>query len=123
MSRERSPTDLSRIAAPREFVWRAFSEPEHLAQWWGPKGFRNTFHEFDLRPGGHWVFSVADDGIGVPEDADVFGLFERGREARRYSGSGIGLAICQRVVERHGGRIWHHPSDGGGSTFCFTLPA
>jgi uncharacterized protein YndB with AHSA1/START domain len=44
------------IDAPRELVWRAFSEPEHLAQWWGPKGFRNTFHEFDLRPGGHWRF-------------------------------------------------------------------
>ena len=75
------------------------------------------------RENGHWLFSVADDGIGVPEDADVFGLFERGRDARRYSGSGIGLAICQRVVERHGGTIWHHPSEGNGSTFCFTLPA
>lgn len=70
-----------------------------------------------------WVFSVADDGIGVPADADVFGLFERGREARRYGGSGIGLAICQRVVERHGGTIWHFAPDGGGSTFCFSLPA
>src|SRR5215210_6810903 len=44
------------IDAPRELVFRAFSEPAHLAQWWGPKGFRNTFHEFDLRPGGYWRF-------------------------------------------------------------------
>lgn len=42
--------------APRELVWRAWTEPEHLAQWWGPKGFRNTFQEFDFRPGGHWRF-------------------------------------------------------------------
>lgn len=44
------------IDAPRELVFRAFTEPEHLALWWGPKDFRNTFQEFDLRPGGHWRF-------------------------------------------------------------------
>jgi len=44
------------IDAPRELVFRAFTEPERLARWWGPKGFRNTFHEFDLRPGGQWRF-------------------------------------------------------------------
>ena len=40
--------------APQERVFKAFSDPNHLAQWWGPKGFTNTIHEFDLRPGGHW---------------------------------------------------------------------
>src|SRR5213593_4772796 len=44
------------IDTPRELIWRAFSEPEHLAQWWGPRGFTNTFHEFDFKPGGHWRF-------------------------------------------------------------------
>jgi uncharacterized protein YndB with AHSA1/START domain len=42
--------------APRELVFRAWTEPEHLVRWWGPKGFTNTFHEFDLRPGGNWRF-------------------------------------------------------------------
>ena len=44
------------IQAPRELVWRAWTEPEHLARWWGPRGFRNTFRDFELRPGGHWRF-------------------------------------------------------------------
>ncbi len=44
------------LQAPRELVFRAFSDPDQLAQWWGPKGFTNTFHEFDMRPGGIWRF-------------------------------------------------------------------
>jgi len=44
------------IAAPREKIYRAIAQPEHLARWWGPKGFRNTFEQFDFRPGGHWKF-------------------------------------------------------------------
>jgi uncharacterized protein YndB with AHSA1/START domain len=44
------------IDAPRDLVFRAYVEPEHLARWWGPKGFRNTFEEFDPRPGGEWRF-------------------------------------------------------------------
>lgn len=44
--------------APRELVFRAWTEPEHLAQWWGPNGFTNTFHEFDLKPGGDWRFTM-----------------------------------------------------------------
>ena len=44
------------VDAPRELVWRAFTEREHLIQWWGPSGFTNTFYEFDLRPGGVWRF-------------------------------------------------------------------
>jgi len=42
------------LDAPRELVFRAFSDPDHLVHWWGPRGFKNTFHEFDLRPGGFW---------------------------------------------------------------------
>ena len=44
------------LKAPRELVFRAWTDPEHLARWWGPKGFTNTFHEFDPRPGGTWKF-------------------------------------------------------------------
>ncbi len=46
------------VAAPRELLWRAWTEPAHLANWWGPQGFRNTIHEHDLRPGGNWRFTM-----------------------------------------------------------------
>ncbi len=53
---EREITYVRVFNAPRAMVWSARSNPEHLAQWWGPDGFTNTFHEFDFRPGGHWRF-------------------------------------------------------------------
>ena len=69
-----------------------------------------------------WVVTVRDNGIGIDrEDARrVFGMFSR--VERRVDGSGIGLAVCRRVVEAHGGRIWVEPAEGGGSAFRFTLP-
>jgi len=75
---------------------------------------------------GWCVFSVADNGIGIePQYADrIFGLFKRLHNREEYPGSGIGLAICQRVVEQYGGRIWLEPPvPGRGSTFCFSLPS
>jgi uncharacterized protein YndB with AHSA1/START domain len=58
------------IDAPRERVFRAFSDPSHLAQSWGPKGFTNTFHEFDLRPGGTWRFVMhGPDGGNYPNES------------------------------------------------------
>lgn len=72
-----------------------------------------------------WLFTVRDHGIGIPaEDAErIFDMFVRGQSRRQYPGSGIGLAICRKVITRHGGRIWvERPADGG-SLFCFTLPA
>jgi uncharacterized protein YndB with AHSA1/START domain len=52
------------IDAPRELVFKAWTDPEHLAQWWGPKGFTNTFQEFDMRPGGVWRFVMhGPDGV------------------------------------------------------------
>lgn len=73
---------------------------------------------------GHWLFSVADHGIGIaPEHHDrIFGLFERGTETGREDGSGIGLAVCKRIIEDHGGRIWVESEPGSGATFRFTLP-
>lgn len=69
-----------------------------------------------------WVVSVRDNGIGVSrEDARrIFAMFSR--VDRRVEGSGIGLAVCRRIVEAHGGRIWVEPAEGGGSAFRFTLP-
>ncbi|MDQ2051467.1 PAS domain S-box protein [Natronolimnohabitans sp. A-GB9] len=75
--------------------------------------------------GDRWEIAVEDDGIGIdPDDADrVFGLFERLHAADEHAGSGIGLALCERIVERHGGEIRVDSEPGDGSTFSFTLPA
>jgi PAS domain S-box-containing protein len=76
------------------------------------------------REGDEWTIAVEDNGIGFdPQHAgSLFSVFKR-LHGREYPGSGIGLAICKRIVERHGGRIWATSQPGQGSTFYFTLPA
>lgn len=71
-----------------------------------------------------WQFTVEDNGIGINRDyqAQIFGLFQRLHGGSRYSGSGIGLAICQKIVQRYGGRIWVESEPGQGARFQFTLP-
>jgi PAS domain S-box-containing protein len=73
---------------------------------------------------GMWVISVADDGPGVPPDQaeEIFAMFARLHGSADVAGSGIGLAVCRKVVERHGGEIWVEPRVGGGSVFRFSLP-
>ncbi|SEQ89610.1 PAS domain-containing protein [Natrinema salaciae] len=76
------------------------------------------------RRGDEWTISVRDEGIGIdPDDQDrVFTIFDRLHSREKYEGTGIGLALCERIVERHGGDIWVDSEPGEGATFTVTLP-
>ena len=89
-----------------------------------PDGRRPRIHVDATREPEAWTVTVADNGIGVDVAARerIFAMFERLHPRERYKGTGIGLSICKRIVERRGGTIWVEPNPSGGSHFRFRLP-
>jgi signal transduction histidine kinase/HAMP domain-containing protein len=91
--------------------------------------FRNEqptrIHLSARQEGGEWVISIQDNGIGFDQKyaEHIFQVFKRMHSQEKYPGTGIGLAICKKIVESHGGRIWAESQPGRGATFYFTIPA
>ena len=115
--------DLPRVAAdPRQMVQLFQNLVSNAVKFRGAAPPRVQVSAVEAEDA--WVFAVMDNGIGIdPEALDrIFGMFQRLHAPGEYPGTGIGLALCKRIVERHGGQIWATSQPGEGSTFYFSLP-
>src|SRR3954447_13103959 len=110
-------------ARPREFEQLLANLLGNAAKFVAP-GVRPEIAVGAVREDGRWRFEVADNGIGIapPLAERIFGMFQRLQRTEDYPGTGIGLAIAQKIVQGAGGRIWVRPREGGGSVFVFTWP-
>jgi PAS domain S-box-containing protein len=121
---EVSVEDLPRIRADHVQLRQLFQNLiGNAVKFRGPRPSRVRVRA--QRSGPEWIFAVEDNGIGIePRFYDrIFEVFQRLHSREEYPGTGIGLAICKKIVERHGGRIWVESRAGEGTTFFFTLPA
>ena len=86
---------------------------------------RPEIHISVKRDGEQWIFTIRDNGIGfeMKYAGKIFDVFQRLHGDGQYEGTGVGLAICKRLIERYGGRIWADSAPGEGTTFYFTVPA
>jgi PAS domain S-box-containing protein len=117
--------DLPTVLGDRQQLDQLFQNLIGNAVKFVPEGRDPVVEVTAERAGAMWRFAVADNGIGLePAHAQrIFRMFQRLHTRDDYPGTGIGLAIAKKVVERHGGEIWAEPRPEGGSRFCFTLPA
>ena len=92
------------FAAPREAVFAAFADPGRLARWWGPGGFTNTIHEFDLRPGGRWRFTMhGPDGADYPNEKEFTAVEPPQRIAFRHVQTAHSFQMTMIFAEESGG--------------------
>jgi signal transduction histidine kinase len=112
------------VLVDRAGVCRVFQNLIGNAVKFSAPGRPSEVHVSAERDGAMWRFDIRDNGIGMdPKDAErIFQPFKRLHGEEAYPGTGIGLAICERIVAQHGGRIWVTSSPGAGSVFSFTLP-
>jgi PAS domain S-box-containing protein len=116
---------LPTLAGNAQGLEQLFQNLIHNAVKFVPAGHSAQVEVGAERSGANWRFTVSDNGIGLDpgQAGQIFRMFERLHSGDDYPGTGIGLAIAEKVVARHGGRIWAEPRAEGGSRFCFTLPA
>jgi light-regulated signal transduction histidine kinase (bacteriophytochrome) len=117
--------DLPVVQAQESHLGRLFQNLlSNSLKYRGSQTPRIQVHAKPESAGGFWRFSFSDNGIGIDPryHQQVFALFRRLHSSAQYEGSGIGLAICRKIVERYGGRIWVESQTGNGATFHFTLP-
>jgi uncharacterized protein YndB with AHSA1/START domain len=102
------------LNAPRELVWKVFTEPDHIAKWWGPKGFTNTIHQMDVRVGGIWKFIMhGPDGTNYPNESVFLELVKPQRIVFRHSKPDFTATI---TFEEEGGQTkltWRMLFDSG----------